>query len=142
VELRWILHISPGKNKISPGLGLIEIIKGSAIFVISPETKLNLVNFLRHVLPYDEIKRRAGGNIELRPNWALQGQIFPNSCKQSRPAVQKAEELSARLSRKVTAHGSRRTIQAGKRQVMETKGSALQKSQTSAKGVVKWLLTK
>jgi len=29
----------------------IEIIKGSAIVVISPKTELNLVNFVKHVLP-------------------------------------------------------------------------------------------
>jgi hypothetical protein len=29
----------------------IEIIKSSAIVVISPKTELNLVNFVRHVLP-------------------------------------------------------------------------------------------
>jgi hypothetical protein len=64
------------------------------------------------------------------PNCARQAQIFANSSKQNRPAVQKAgKESSARLCRKVTAHGSRGTIHAGKRQVMETKGSALKFSQ-------------
>ena len=73
---------------------------------------------------YDEIKSRVGGNIQL--NCVRKGQIFVNSSKRNRPAAQKAgKESFARLSRKVAAHGSRRTIQAVKRQVMETKGSAL-----------------
>jgi hypothetical protein len=44
-------------NDISPcfqacfNLRYIEIIKGSAIVVISPKTELNLVKFVRHFLP-------------------------------------------------------------------------------------------
>jgi hypothetical protein len=36
--------ISYGKNQISPNLRFIEIIKGSAIVVISPKAELNMVN--------------------------------------------------------------------------------------------------
>jgi hypothetical protein len=41
----------PWQNQRSPRLGLIEIIKGSTIVMISPKTELNLVNFVKQVLP-------------------------------------------------------------------------------------------
>jgi len=45
---RWAFSI---KIRDSGNWWYIEIIKGSAIVVISPKTELNLVNFVKHVLP-------------------------------------------------------------------------------------------
>ena len=39
-------------TQLSPNCMYIEIIKGSAVVMISTKTELNLVNFVRHALPY------------------------------------------------------------------------------------------